>query len=96
MGRDLAATALGAAGADSVVSLLFRFFAATFGFRTGSGFSTFTGGGGGEGEGGADSGETEVMSTDGDRTRPSDEGELGATESSGGGGKTKWKVRDAI
>ena len=75
----------------------FRFFPLmAFGFTTGSGFSTLTGGGsddGGEGErGGSESGETEVMSTDGERSRVVEDGELGATESSGGGGRMKWKV----
>jgi hypothetical protein len=46
-----------------------------------------------------DGGETsrEVMSTEGDRARlePWEEGD-GESEGTGGGGRTKWNVRDAI
>jgi hypothetical protein len=58
--------------------------------------------GGGEagpgGEGSGEGGDRDVMSTDGDRGLAGDDWGLGDTESSGagGGGSTKWNVREAI
>lgn len=56
--------------------------------------------GGGEWEGMEDKGDREVISTEGERGRPAaaEDCEDGDGESSGtaGGGRTKWKVRDAI
>jgi len=54
--------------------------------------------GGGEAEGSGEGGDRDVMSTDGDRARAWDSWGLGDVESSGagGGGSTKWNVRDAI
>jgi hypothetical protein len=45
---------------------------------------------------GESAGEKEVMSTEGERSRRGEEVVLGVGESSGGGGRTKWKVRAAI
>ena len=58
-----------------------------------------TGAGGGEHDGIEEGRDREVMSTEGDRGRlPEEEWELGDGESSGagGGGRMKWKVREAI
>jgi hypothetical protein len=53
---------------------------------------------GGEAEGSGEGADRDVMSTDGDRGRAEDNWGLGDTESSGagGGGSTKWNVREAI
>jgi hypothetical protein len=53
---------------------------------------------GGEREGMEEGGEIDVISTEGERGRWTDEWELGDGESSGagGGGNTNWKVREAI
>lgn len=58
-------------------------------------------GGGGEVEGIEEAGDKEVISTistEGERGGLADDCELGEGESSGtgGGGRTKWKVREAI
>jgi hypothetical protein len=52
----------------------------------------------GDAEGSGEGGDRDVMSTDGDLGRAGDMGGLGDRESSGagGGGSTKWNVRDAI
>ena len=52
----------------------------------------------GEWEGCDEGGEMEVMSTEGDLARFAEDWELGEGVSSGagGGGRTKWNVRDAI
>ncbi len=54
--------------------------------------------GGGDTEGSGEGGDTEVMSTDRDRCRKGSVWVLGDGESSGagGGGSTKWNVREAI
>ena len=54
--------------------------------------------GGGDAEGSGEGGDRDVMSTDRDRCRAGDSWGLGDRESSGagGGGSTKWNVREAI
>lgn len=54
--------------------------------------------GGGDSDGREEGGEYEVISTEGERARLPEDCELGDGESSGGagGGRIKWKVREAI
>lgn len=82
-------------GAVFTLDMLFVFGSCGSGdFGGGTGTET----GGGEFEGREEGGEIDVMSTEGERARCTDEFELGDGESSGagGGGSTKWKVLEAI
>ena len=78
--------------------MAFEFGRATSGSGGILGAAEGTCAGGGDSDGREEGGEYVVMSTEGDLARFPEDSELGDGESSGGagGGRTKWKVRDAI